>query len=115
MTLGADYLFVIMYTKAAKNLHESLLNSIIRCGMQFFESTPIGRILNRFAKDMEVIEIKIPDYFKTFSRNFFANISILLVILITIPQSIIALIPIFILFFIFQVNYFLIYLICYKN
>lgn len=104
MTLGADYLFVIMYTKAAKNLHESLLSSIIRCGMQFFESTPIGRILNRFAKDMEAIEIKIPEHFKTFSRNVFTNMSTLLVILITIPQFIIALIPIFTMFIVFQVD-----------
>nr|QNH67878.1 ATP-binding cassette transporter subfamily C member 1 X2 [Brachionus rotundiformis] len=102
MSLGADYLFVFMYTKAAKKLHESLLNSIIRCGMSFFESTPIGRILNRFAKDMESIEIKIPDNFKTFSRNFFNNTSVVLVILIAAPLSIIALIPIFLLFIFFQ-------------
>nr|QNH67943.1 ATP-binding cassette transporter subfamily C member 1 X4 [Brachionus plicatilis] len=102
MSLGADYLFVIMYTKAAKRLHESLLNSILRCGMQFFESTPIGRILNRFAKDMESIEIRIPDYFKSFSRNFFNTSSVVLVILIATPQSLIAMIPVFVLFIFFQ-------------
>nr|APD26520.1 ATP-binding cassette transporter subfamily C member 1 X4 protein [Brachionus koreanus] len=102
MSLCADYLFVFMYTKAAKKLHESLLSSIIRCGMKFFESTPIGRILNRFAKDMETIEIKIPDYFKSFSRNFFNTISVVFVILIATPQSILALIPIFFLFIFFQ-------------
>ncbi|CAF0762037.1 unnamed protein product [Brachionus calyciflorus] len=101
-TLIADFLFVFMYTKAAANLHENLLHSILRCGMQFFESTPIGRILNRFAKDMESTEIKIPDNFKNFTRNLFNVLSILTVILITAPLFSIGLLPIFALFIVFQ-------------
>jgi len=45
----ADYLFVFLYVRASKNLHSQMLSSILKCNMQFFESTPVGRIINRFS------------------------------------------------------------------
>nr|UOU03335.1 ATP-binding cassette subfamily C1-4 [Brachionus rubens] len=103
--LIGDFILAFMYTKAANSLHESLLNSILRCGMQFFESTPIGRILNRFAKDMEAIETKVPDCLKSFSKNIFLTISVIVVILATTPLFGIVLIPILGLFIFFQRYY----------
>ena len=55
----ANLLFVFMYIKASRNLHKSMLASILHCNMQFFESTPIGRIINRFSKDIDATETKI--------------------------------------------------------
>lgn len=71
--------------------------------MKFFESTPIGRILNRFAKDLETIESQIPDAFQPFSRYALSAISTLIVIIITTPMFSIVLVPIFILYFFIQV------------
>nr|QUF59448.1 ATP-binding cassette transporter Abcc1-4 [Brachionus angularis] len=99
---SADILFTWMFTRASKNLHESLLHSILRCGMQFFESTPIGRILNRFSKDIEATETKIPETFKTSTRNGLNVLSIFIVIVITTPLFLIVLVPILILYFLIQ-------------
>ena len=54
--LFGDIAFLIMLMKSAKLFHESMLYSILRSTMQFFESTPIGRIINRFSKDIEAVE-----------------------------------------------------------
>lgn len=42
---------------AASRLHSRMFNSVIRGTIQFFDTTPSGRILNRFSKDMDESEL----------------------------------------------------------
>lgn len=46
---------------AAVVLHISLLSNILRAPMFFFSITPIGRILARFSKDIDVIDVTLPE------------------------------------------------------
>ncbi len=72
--------------------------------MSFFESTPIGRILNRFNKDMEFTEYKIPDTFKTSLRCGLTFFSAIVVIAINSPFFLIVLVPISVLYYFIQVR-----------
>ncbi|XP_076324180.1 multidrug resistance-associated protein 1-like isoform X3 [Tachypleus tridentatus] len=40
-------------------LHDDMLNRIILCPMSFFDTTPIGRILNRFSRDVDTNDLLI--------------------------------------------------------
>ena len=43
--------------RAAKKLHEEMLNKVLNAPINlYFDVTPIGRILNRFSKDLNVVE-----------------------------------------------------------
>ncbi len=95
-----------MLIRACKNYHQSLLYSILRCNMQFFESTPIGRILNRFSKDLEVTETRIPDFFRMFVRSAFNVLSVIVVISITQPFFMLFFIPIAVGYAFVQVRYY---------
>lgn len=40
---------------ASKAIHHRLLRHMIKGTMRFFNTTPVGRILNRFSNDMNTI------------------------------------------------------------
>lgn len=46
--------------RAAKVLHAGLLENVLRTPLQFFDVTPIGRILSRFSKDVDVLDTSLP-------------------------------------------------------
>ena len=96
--------FVTAFTviRCSRTLHTRLLNNVIRAPMQFFESTPLGRILNRFAKDMDAVDSTLPDNLTSYLRTVLTCVSTLLLICIVTPVSIIALIPI--MYFYFRVQ-----------
>lgn len=46
--------------RASVELHNNMFTSISKATMRFFNTNPSGRILNRFSKDIGVIDETIP-------------------------------------------------------
>jgi ABC-type multidrug transport system fused ATPase/permease subunit len=46
--------------EAGFSAHRQLLRGVLRAPLRFFESNPIGRILNRFSSDISTIETALP-------------------------------------------------------
>ncbi|XP_078665040.1 ATP-binding cassette sub-family C member 8-like [Branchiostoma floridae x Branchiostoma belcheri] len=59
MTLIGALLFLSVGYRAAKNLHQAMLDNIVRAPMRFFDTTPLGRIINRFSSDTQTIDQKL--------------------------------------------------------
>jgi ATP-binding cassette subfamily C (CFTR/MRP) protein 1 len=52
VTFVRSFLLVRFGIDASETLHHNLLNSIMRAPQSFFDTTPLGRILSRFSKDV---------------------------------------------------------------
>lgn len=51
-------------TKAAQSIHDRLMYSVMLAPCSWFDATPIGRIVNRFSKDIStVVSSSKVDYF----------------------------------------------------
>ncbi|KAG4079388.1 hypothetical protein HA402_008080 [Bradysia odoriphaga] len=60
ITLIRAFLFAYAGIKAAKFIHRKLLNSVFYTKFQFFDITPLGRLLNRFSSDTYTIDDSLP-------------------------------------------------------
>ena len=79
---------------ASKSLHHKAITSTMHAPMTFFETTPLGRIMNRFAKDIDTIDDTISESLRMFLMTF-ANIagSVVLIVVI-IPWFLIAVVTV---------------------
>jgi len=90
---------------SAKKIHEKLLKNILHTPMSFFDTTPVGRILNRFSKDQYAIDQNLPRTLTMFIVILFASCSILLVIGFVTPFFLTAVIPLTYIYVIVQKFY----------
>jgi ATP-binding cassette subfamily C (CFTR/MRP) protein 3 len=88
---------------ASKTLHYRMLKNILRSPMSFFDTTPLGRVLNRFSKDIYTIDEVIPKSIRIFLFTLFRIISALLVIMIATPTFAIVIIPLGVFYLMVQV------------
>lgn len=46
--------------RAAHKMHDDLLDGLLLAPMKFFDSTPLGRLVNLFSKDLYTIDEELP-------------------------------------------------------
>ncbi|XP_078079204.1 ATP-binding cassette sub-family C member 2 [Mustelus asterias] len=90
---------------ASRDLHFRLLQNILHVPMLFFDTTPTGRIVNRFSKDIYTIDETIPMSFRAMLSCLFGVIGTLFVICLATPFFTIVIIPLTILYYFIQVFY----------
>ncbi|PAA59379.1 hypothetical protein BOX15_Mlig000262g4 [Macrostomum lignano] len=80
--------------RASRLLHNNLLNRVLACMLTFFESTPLGRIVNRFSSDVNCVDRDLAEKWRTMLRIAFWLLEALIAVSFALPWFLVALIGI---------------------
>ncbi|XP_013411190.1 multidrug resistance-associated protein 1 isoform X2 [Lingula anatina] len=86
----------------SRRLHNTLLTNVLRYPQSFFDTTPTGRITNRFAKDIDVIDGTIPYTLIYFFVTAFNAAASIVVISYSTPIVLTVVVPLAILYYLIQ-------------
>ncbi|XP_072240641.1 ATP-binding cassette sub-family C member 4-like [Leuresthes tenuis] len=92
--------------KSAQTLHNNMFSAVLRTHVRFFDVNPIGRILNRFSKDIGQMDSMLPMTFVDFYQCLLQNAGVVAVAASVIPLILIPVVPL-LLFFLYLRRYYL--------
>ncbi|KAG9071168.1 hypothetical protein KI688_008712 [Linnemannia hyalina] len=87
---GGYYITVFVSIRGSRTLHAQLLDKVSRAKVRFFDTTPIGRIINRFSSDISTIDESVNRTLLMFITQVITVIGIIGVISFNMPLFLIA-------------------------
>ncbi|TIC23626.1 hypothetical protein E3Q12_01940 [Wallemia mellicola] len=93
MFITAYLLWAVCSIKTSKHLHDNMFHAVMRAPLGYFERTPVGVILNRFSRDVQVIDEVLVRVISGFFRTLIVVISIVIVIGGALPPFLLMIIP----------------------
>ncbi|XP_026793420.3 ATP-binding cassette sub-family C member 12 isoform X1 [Pangasianodon hypophthalmus] len=84
------YSFTKVTLHASSKLHDTMFKRILASPMSFFDTTPTGRMVNRFSKDQDEIDTVLPFNMENFLQFCLIVITTILTICIVFPFLLIA-------------------------
>ena len=112
--LGASQAFLLFFfalslsvigTNASKRMLQRAITQALRAPMSFFDTTPLGRITNRFSRDVDTMDNNLTDAMRMYFLTLAMICSVFALIIAYFHYFAIALGPLFILF-LFSAGYY---------
>ncbi|GIX77997.1 multidrug resistance-associated protein 1 [Caerostris extrusa] len=86
-------------TRASERFHRFMLDSVLKSPMSFFDTTPVGRIINRFTTDLEILDNQLFFYIEGWLNCVFSSISSFVIIGMNTPIFLASLVPLSFLYY----------------
>ncbi|KAI9224707.1 hypothetical protein BC828DRAFT_395107 [Blastocladiella britannica] len=84
----------VLGIRAARKMNRTLLSRVLAFPMTFFDLTPVGRIINRFSSDQNVVDQMIPNLLNALCQLSFGVIFALISVAVSSPWFLLLVIPI---------------------
>ncbi|CAG9783021.1 unnamed protein product [Diatraea saccharalis] len=81
--------FVFTTMRASQNIHDKIFNNLIQAVKRFFDTSPSGRALNRFSKDLGAVDELLPRSLLETLQMYLAMTSVLVLNAISLPWTLI--------------------------
>lgn len=91
--------------RAGQNMHNKMLKSVLSAPIRFFDSTPIGRILQRFSRDIESVDVHLQWSFDSAIHCALQVIISLALILGLLPWMAVIILPVMAMYYVLQKDY----------
>uniref|UniRef100_A0A8B9SZJ7 ATP-binding cassette sub-family C member 10 n=1 Tax=Anas platyrhynchos TaxID=8839 RepID=A0A8B9SZJ7_ANAPL len=104
-TIFRAFLFAYGTIRAAVVIHNRLLQRVVKATVTFFDTTPTGRILNRFSSDLYCVDDTLPFILNIFLANMYGLLGMLVIITYGLPWIGLVLLPLAALYFSIQRYY----------
>lgn len=104
--MGATLAIALGGVVASRQLHASLLLSVLRSPISFFEVTPSGNLLNRFSREVDAIDCMVPDGLKMMLSYLFKLLEVVVILLLATPLAGLVILPLVFLYVFIQVTFF---------
>ena len=95
--IGASFCAIISATtsgqRACRRFHKRLLRGVCRAPMAFFDTTPLGRVLNRFSKDVYTLDEQLPNTMYSWLSTALACIIAISAVAFVVPWFLAACVP----------------------
>ena len=87
------FLLLSCFLRCSKRLHDEMVVAILQAPVVFFDSNPVGRILNRFSRDVGCLDEQLPRSFQSAVETVFLVFASIIVPTLTNPWLVFVLIP----------------------
>ncbi|MBN3317851.1 MRP7 protein, partial [Atractosteus spatula] len=87
------FLFAYGAIRAATVVHDRLLDRVLKATVTFFDTTPLGRIVNRFSSDLYSVDDTLPFILNILLANAFGLLGMLVVMSYGLPWILLVLLP----------------------
>ncbi|MCJ1388337.1 hypothetical protein MMC18_001183 [Xylographa bjoerkii] len=98
-SLGIIYVIICIFRllilfygslSASNSIHTRLLNAVLRAKFKFFDTTPLGQIMNRFSKDLQAIDQEVAAVAAGVVQGVLNIVAIVILISVITPGFLIA-------------------------
>ncbi len=104
-TIAQRFLWLYRAAAAGRTIHDRALAGVLGAPLRFFDATPTGRILNRFARDLEIVDDELSWSIEQACRTMANTLATLLLILTIVPVLLLVALPVTVLYHRVQHDY----------
>eukprot|EP00835_Amoeboradix_gromovi_P004798 NODE_399_length_9361_cov_0.420428.p1 type:complete len:1038 gc:universal NODE_399_length_9361_cov_0.420428:245-3358(+) len=93
-----NFIFLVFEFKTALkgsfNIHSLLLNGVLNTPIRFFDVTPVGRVINRFSKDIQTVDRNVSNSLLSVLYCTLGTFVVVIMVISIAPVFIIGMIPV---------------------